>query len=192
MSQVNVQQQPRFVIRQKITPMANRYTVSVPLPDGKPGPTVAYVEQARFKFKEEVTFYTDESKQWEVFRFKARSVIDFGATYDVFTPQGEALGLFRKDAKASFLRSTWHLEPAGQPPAKGQERSAVLGIMRRISDLAAMFPFHFDFERQGQPLMRIDRKVALRDTYLLEIADPHLDRRLAIAMAVALDALQAR
>jgi uncharacterized protein YxjI len=38
----------------------------------------------------------------------------------------------------------------------------------------------------------VNRQWGLRDRYLIEIHDPRIDRRLIIAMAVALDALQAR
>ncbi|MDQ1585945.1 MAG: hypothetical protein QOH80_1310, partial [Actinomycetota bacterium] len=54
-------------------------------------------------------------------------------------------------------------------------------------------PFHFDFASpDGHPIMSLTRAFSLRDKYLLEVHDPALDRRLAIAMAVALDALQSR
>jgi uncharacterized protein YxjI len=54
-------------------------------------------------------------------------------------------------------------------------------------------PFHFDFvSPDGRPVMSSSRKFGLRDKYLLEVHDDVLDRRLAIAMAVALDALQSR
>jgi uncharacterized protein YxjI len=38
----------------------------------------------------------------------------------------------------------------------------------------------------------MDKKTWLRDHYVLDIKDPHLDRRVVIAQAVALDALQSR
>jgi uncharacterized protein YxjI len=40
--------------------------------------------------------------------------------------------------------------------------------------------------------MSVDRKFGLQDRYLLAVHADALDRRLAIAMAVALDALQSR
>jgi ribosome maturation factor RimP len=40
--------------------------------------------------------------------------------------------------------------------------------------------------------MSLERQRSFRDRYLLTIAVPGLDRRLAIAMGVALDALQQR
>ena len=181
--------QTRFWVAQKFTLMVNRYTVSVALPDGSVGEEICFVEQKRMAFKEEVTFRRD-GVPW--FRFKARRVMDLGATYDVTTMDGQPIGLFRKDFGKSLLRSTWHLEQAGALGATGQERNLAVAILRRVQDTIPL-PFHFDFTAaDGHPVMSLTRKMALRDKYLLEIHDPVLDRRLAIAMAVALDALQSR
>jgi uncharacterized protein YxjI len=191
-----LQSQNVFLVRQKITPMVNRYVVSLPTATGDEGELVALVEQKRMAFREEVTFFADEAKTQPLFRFKARQIIDVGATYDVTAPDGTAIGLFRKDFKKSLLRSTWHLE---QPPALhalGQERSPVVAVLRRIWELVVDWPFpvkyHFDFNDGDVTVMAIDKTTTFRDRYRLEINVPALDRRLAIAMAVALDALQSR
>lgn len=171
--------------------MVNRYTVSVAGPDGEPGETVAVAEQSRFKLREKVTFYSDDTQREELFGFRARQVIDVGATYDVVTPAGEMLGSFRDDAFRSLLRSTWHMEPAGNAPVVGSERSTLVAILRRVQDTLPL-PYHFDFARNGQHVLSVDRKWGVRDRYVVDIADPHIDRRLVIAVAVALDALQSR
>jgi uncharacterized protein YxjI len=191
-----LQTQNVFLVRQKITPMVNRYVVSVPTADGAEGELVAFVEQKRLAFREEVSFFGDEAKTAVLFKFKARQVLDVGATYDVSAPDGTAIGLFRKDFKKSLLRSTWHLE---QPPglnAVGRERSPVVAVLRRVWELAVDWPFpvpfHFDFHDGEVAVMSLDKTAVIRDRYRLEITVPNLDRRLAIAMAVALDALQSR
>ncbi len=179
----------RFWVQQKFTLMVNRYTVSVALPDGAVGEEVCFVEQKRMAFKEEVTFHRGGVPY---FRFKARRVMDLAATYDVTSVDGAPIGLFRKDFGKSLLRSTWHLEQPGLPSVTGQERNIAVAILRRVQDTIPL-PVHFDFAApDGQPIMALSRKMALRDKYLLEIPHPALDRRLAIAMAVALDALQSR
>jgi uncharacterized protein YxjI len=135
------------------------------------------------------------SKATPLFRFKARQVLDVGATYDVTAADGTAIGLFRKDFKKSLLRSTWHVEQ-GNLVATGQERSQVIAILRRVWDLFENVPFlfkyHFDFASDDRPVMSVDKTAIIRDRYRREIQEPVLDRRLAIAMAVALDALQSR
>lgn len=190
-----LQAQSRFLIGQKITALVNRYSVST-----QDGRTVAVVQQKRFSFKEEVVFYGDEDRRSPLFRFRARSVLDLGATYDVTDPAGRLLGSFRKDFARSLLRSTWHVEPVGLPPLVGRERSTGVAIARRVWEvvpyvdaLPFAIPYHFDFVADGgQPVFSVEKKVSLRDRYVLELHEGALDRRLAIAMAVALDALQSR
>lgn len=180
--------QPRYVVAQKLTLMVNRYSVSVARPDGSAGEEVCSVEQKRLTFREQVAF---RHRGTPVFGFKARSVMDLGATYDVTAADGTSIGLFRKDFGRSLLRSTWHLQQPGAPEATGQERSLAIALLRRAQDTIPL-PFHFDFTSQGQPVMSVERKFGLRDRYLLTVHADGLDRRLAISMAVALDALQAR
>ena len=189
MDDAQLAQHSRFWVAQKFTLMVNRYTVSVAGTDGSVGEEVCFVEQKRMTFKEEVMFRRGGAPY---FRFKARRIMDLGATYDVTLPDGTPIGLFRKDFGRSLLRSTWHLEQPGLPEVTGQERSLAVALLRRVQDTIPL-PFHFEFaSKEGHPIMSLTRKMALRDKYLLEIHDQVLDRRLAIAMAVALDALQGR
>ncbi len=182
----------RLHVRQKITMMQNRYVVQVGRPDGSDGAVVAFAEQKRMAFKEQVTLYTDESKQAVLAGFRARKIIDLGSGYDVVDGGGASIGSFRKDFRSSLLRSTWHLEQPGLPPFTGQERSQAVAIVRRFVDSLSWLPYHFDFTIGGQPAFSIEKKWGLRDRYVVSIADPRLDRRLVISMAVAVDALQSR
>jgi len=195
MDLATLQSQQTLLVRQKITAFVNRYVVTVPTETGEEGELVAFVEQKRLAFREEVTFFADEAKTTPLFRFKARQVLDVGATYDVTAPDGTVIGLFRKDFAKSLLRSTWHLEQ-GDLTAVGRERSAFIAVLRRIwdlfEDLPFFFKYHFDFVSGDQPVMSVDKTALIRDRYRLDIKVPALDRRMAIAMAVALDALQSR
>lgn len=182
----------RLHVRQKITLMQNRYVVHVGLPDGSDGPQLAFAEQKRMTLKEQVTLYTDDSRQYVLAGFKARRIIDLGSGYDVVDAAGNPIGMFRKDFASSLLRSTWHLEQPGRPPATGQERSQAVAIIRRFVESLSWLPYHFDFATNGYPAFSVEKKWGLRDRYVVDIADPGLDRRLVIAMAVAVDALQAR
>jgi len=182
----------RLHVRQKITLMQNRYVVHVGHPDGSDGPVVAFAEQKRMTLKEQVTLYTDESKQHVLAGFRARKIIDLGSGYDVVDGGGASIGSFRKDFRSSLLRSTWHLEQPGLPPAVGQERSQAVAIVRRLVESLSWLPYHFDFAIEGRPVFSIEKKWGLRDRYVVDIPEPRMDRRLVIAMAVAVDALQAR
>ena len=188
-----------FLVRQKVTAFVNRYLVIASTPDGRDGELAAFVEQKRIALREEVTFFADEQKTQPLFRFKARKVVDLGATYDVMAADGSPIGTFRKDFRGSLLRSKWHLEqsrPDAAITAVGQERSAVFALIRRawsiFEDIPLPIKYHFDFVEGDQPVMSVDKVTLFLDTYRVDIPDPRLDRRLAIAMAVALDALQGR
>jgi len=195
-----MQQLSEFQMTQKITALVNRYVITDP-----GGVDVfAFAEQKRFMVKEEVSLWAGEDRSEALGGFKARQVVGLGAAYDVTGPDGSPIGAFRKDAKASLLRSTWHLtqgpEGAG-PAARGTERSLGIALARRgweIVDAVLPFPlpvpfvYHFDFVRDGEPVMSVERKIGFRDQYVIRIQDPALDRRLAFCMAVALDALQSR
>ncbi|SCE65082.1 Uncharacterized protein YxjI [Micromonospora viridifaciens] len=188
----SLQTQHQFLIRQRIRMMVNQYEVHAVAPDGSEGALLAFAQQKRMAFKEQVTIYTDDSKQHALLGFKARQVIDLGATYDVTDHAGTPIGLFRKDFAQSLLRSTWHVEQDGLPQITGQERSLPVALLRRFVDSLSWLPYHFDFVAGGQPVFTVVKKWGLRDRYLVEIQHPQIDRRLVIAMAVALDALQSR
>lgn len=192
MDQQYLQSQRQLLIRQRIRLMVNQYEVCAAQPDGSPGPLLAFAQQKRMAFREQVTLYADDQRQHPLLGFKARQIIDLGATYDVTDAGGTPIGLFRKDFAKSLLRSTWHLEQPGLGVATGAERNMAVAILRRLSDMLSWLPYHFDFTIDGQPAFSVVRKWGLRDSYLVDIHHPQLDRRLVIAMAVALDALQSR
>jgi uncharacterized protein YxjI len=190
----------RFFVKQRITVMVNRYEVVAANPDGSEGHLLAFAEQKRMKLKEEVEFFTDESRTRRVFSFKARQRLDVHAEHDVLDENGVPLGMFSKDFGASLLRSTWRLSAPGLD-AVGKERRLFIAILRRIWDLIPYlgdiwvpFVFHFDFvdTTTGQPVLTSERQVAIRDRYTVTVPDPRLDFRVAASMAVALDALQSR
>ena len=185
-----IQHLPGFYLFQKFAMTANAYRVVEMLPDGGEGRLLAMAQQKRLAFKEEVTFYTDESKSQPVFSFKARKRIDLNAGYDVFDAGGEQLGFFRKDFGASLLRSTYHVEGPGYA-GTGQERSMVVALLRRFADLP--LPVHFDFaDSTGVPLLSSERQATLRDRYTVRVPDPRVDFRVAAAIAVGMDALMQR
>jgi hypothetical protein len=118
--------------------------------------------------------------------------MDLGATYDVTDAGGRQIGLFRKDFRASLLRSSWIVEQPGLGTLTGQERSQGVAIARRFLESLSWLPYHFDFVLEGGPAFSVVKKWGVRDRYVVSVDEPRLDRRLVIAMAVALDALQAR
>ncbi len=193
-----------FSVRQKITLMVNRYEVSRTSGSGAETGLIAFAEQKRMKLKEEVTFFSDDSRTTALFSFKARKRLDLGSAYDVADATGAPVGVFRKDFKASLLNSTWHLETTDGQTFTGSERNKAIAVVRRVWDFLPVvgeiplpFLFHFDFRgADGRVVMSSTKKMGLRDVYRVELSPTasgrRLDWRLAAAMAVALDALQSR
>ncbi|CCH29141.1 hypothetical protein ABZ816_38790 [Actinosynnema sp. NPDC047251] len=196
---MDIQSLDTLHLHQKVTMMVNRYEAFADDGHGAPGQPVAFVEQKRMAFKEQVTIFTGADKQYVLAGFKARKVIDLGSGYDVTAGDGQPIGLFRKDFGKSLVNSTWHVEQPGSGTTTGSERNQGIAVLRRIwgflpliNDLPFPFRYHFDFVRDGAPVFSVDKKTWLRDHYLIRIQDPTVDRRLVIAQAVAVDALQAR
>jgi hypothetical protein len=205
---VDPNQHDRFVLRQRIRPVINQYEISLAGPNGEPGEPVCFVEQARFKFKEDIRFYTDDSKQVELMRLKARQRFDPRARYDVTDDRGGKIGEIQKVFGESLLRSTYRLyDSGGAEVATARERSVFVALVRRavqflpyVGDYADWLPipYHFDFVRDGEVLGTHERRTGLfkfRDVYDIDMsadAGRKLDRRLVLANAVGMDALQAR
>ncbi|MEV0953159.1 hypothetical protein [Promicromonospora sp. NPDC050249] len=186
-----LQAQTQLIVRQRIRLMVNQYEVHGARPDGSEGELYAFAQQKRMAFREQVTLYTDDTKREPVLGFKARQMMDLGATYDVVDGGGNPVGSFRKDFAKSLLRTTWHVEQPGFGTATGSERSMAVAIIRRLVE-AAWLPYHFDFLVDGRPAFTVEKKWGLRDRYVVSIQDPNIDRRLVTAMAIGLDALQER
>lgn len=190
----------RYHVLQKVTPFANQYRVHAD-DDGEPGPLVAFAKQKRLAFKEQFTLFADEQASRPVLRIAADRRIDLRSAMTVTDPvSGQLVGRLRKRAAASLLRSTWELEQPGLPPVVVRERSAVIAVLRRVWDavpfLSAIpvpWVFHFDGTApDGTRVLSHTRRWGLRDRYLLEVHSPTLDHRLAVALAICLDALQQR
>jgi uncharacterized protein YxjI len=196
----------RFILRQRIRPVINQYEFSLPGADGAPGAPISFVEQKRFKFKEDIRFYVDDSKQQELLRIKARQRFDPRARYDITAADGTKIGEIQKVFGASLLRSTYALfDATGTEVARASEKSLPVALFRRLVGFVPYIgnfadwlpiPYHFDFKRGDTVLGTHTRQAfKFRDTYTIDMSgDPErtLDRRLILAIAVGMDALQAR
>jgi len=192
----------RYLVDQLIRPIVNLYRVT-PLAAGETpaGAPVAYVRQKKMAIKEDIRFYGDESETTELFRIKARSILDTGGSrYDVFAGE-ERLGVLEHQFGASLLRSTWRVRDGADAELLiARERSLPLAILRRVIDFVPYgdivpIPYNFEFLMGEQVVGGMDRKFQLRDRYVLDLTGDHeqrVDRRLAIALAIGLDTLQNR
>jgi hypothetical protein len=126
-----------FFVDQLIRPLANLYRISTLGLDGSSaGEPLAFVRQKKLAIKEDIRFFADESEQDELFRLKARQVIEIRGRFDVLTPDGGRIGTLEKVFGASLLRSTWRILDAHEAEvAMAQEKSVPLALLRRVIDL---------------------------------------------------------
>jgi uncharacterized protein YxjI len=197
----------RFILRQRIKLVINQYEFSLPAPDSDdPGTPFCFVEQKRFKFKEDIRFFTDDSKTTELLRIKARQRFDPRARYDVTDPAGQKVGQIQKVFGKSLLRSTYLLfDAAGEEVATVSEKSLPVALFRRLVGLVPYLgdfaewlpiPYHFVF-RHGERELGLNsrQRWKWRDVYTIDMSpdtERSVDRRLVLAIAVGQDALQAR
>ena len=206
MSSVDPNLHDRFFLVQRIRPMINQYEVSTLGADEKSaGEPICFVEQKRMKLKEDLRAFTDDSKTTEVFRIKAQQVWDPRARYDVTDASGQPVGQLAKVFGRSLLRSTWRLyDASGDEIGWARERSLFVALFRRLIGLVPFIgeflellpiPYHFDYFVADERIGGLERILGLRDRYRLDVSgnrERTIDRRLVLALAVGMDALQAR
>ncbi|CAN5490040.1 hypothetical protein BH20ACT23_BH20ACT23_17250 [soil metagenome] len=204
---IDPNQYDRFILRQKFRFVVNEYQFSLPQGDGDaPGPPFCFVRQKMFKFKEDIRFYTDESRAGELMRIKARQRFDPRARYDVTAGDGSKIGEIQKVFGASLLRSTYQLyDSAGNEVAQATEQNLTVALVRRLVGFIPFIenfadwlpiPYHFVFKKDGTVLGNHRRHLwKFMDVYTIDMSgdpDRTVDRRLILAIAVGMDALQAR
>ncbi len=194
----------RFLVQQVFRPIANEYRISVPTPgssdEGRP---VLFVKQKKMKIREDIRFRTSEGDAAaHAFMIKARTVFEFRGRHDVLDAEDNPIGMLEKVFGLSLLRSHWRVkDSSGTELFEAHESSWLIAIVRRFADLGPdwfslleWLPFNFTLKRGGEPVGTYKRVLGkLRDRYVLEL-EPGFDadRRLLVAFAIALDALQDR
>jgi len=204
---VDPNQHDVFLLRQRMKLVINQYEFFLPGSDSDgPGERICFVEQKRFTFKEDIRFYIDDSKQDELMRIKARQRFDPRATYDITDEAGTKIGEIQKVFGKSLLRSTYRINDAsGAELATATEKKMWVALLRRavgfipyVENVADWLPipYHFVFMRGEEIIGENTRQMwKIRDVYTIDMTrDPEhtLDRRLVLALAVGMDALQAR
>jgi uncharacterized protein YxjI len=194
----------RLLIQQVFKPIANEYRISVPTPgDTQEGRPVLFVKQKKMKIKEDIRFRLSPDDDAHLFMIKSKSVFEFRGRHEVLDADGQVIGMLEKDFTRSLLRSHWHVrDTAGNDLLEAHEASWIVALVRRIADigvdwlsLLAWLPFNFVLRRGDQQVGSYKRVLGkFRDRYLLELGPEvgDVDRRLIVAFAVGLDALQDR
>ena len=194
----------RLLVQQVFKPIGNEYRISIPSAGStEEGRTLLYVKQKKLKIKEDIRFRLSPDDDEHVFMIKSKSVFEFRGRHEVLDAEGAVIGMLEKDFGRSLLRSHWHVRDAsGTEVVEAHEASWGIALLRRVAgllpewlSLLAWVPFNFTLLRDGREAGRYQRVLGkLRDRYVVELG-PELgdvDRRLMVAFAVGLDALQDR
>ena len=199
-----IEDSDRFLIQQVFRPIANEYRISVPAPGStEEGDALLFVKQKKMKIKEDIRFRLAPDDGPHLFMIKSKSVFEFRGRHDVLDASDQRIGQLEKVFGKSLLRSHWRVRDAeGNELFEAHEASWIIALLRRFADLGSdwlsvlsYLPFNFRLNRGGEEVGTYKRVLGkFRDRYVLEL-QPGLegvDRRLVIAFAIALDALQDR
>jgi uncharacterized protein YxjI len=193
----------RFLIQQVFKPIANEYRISIPTPGStEEGRPLLYVKQKKLKIKEDIRFRLSPDDGPHLFMIKSKSVFEVRGRHEVLDAEDRVIGMLEKDFTRSLLRSHWHVrDPQGNELFEAHEASWPIAIVRRVADLVSdwlaaltWLPFNFVL-KHGEEQVGTYRRVLgkLRDRYVLEVEPSFdVDKRLVLAFAIALDALQDR
>ena len=202
---IELEQSNRFLIQQVFKPISNEYRISIPTPgatdEGRP---ILFVKQKKMKIKEDIRFRTSEDGDAYAFMIKAKSVFEFRGRHEVLDADGQV----DRTAREGVRRVT-----VPQPLAREGRRTAASCSRRtsRVGSLrsSAASPTSASTgcrcsrgcrstSRSGGTASEVGsyKRVLgkFRDRYVLELGEGLVDadRRLVVAFAVALDALQDR
>ena len=193
----------RLLVQQLFKPIGNEYRISVPSPGSTDeGHPLLFVKQKKMSIKEDIRFRLAPDTDEHLFMIKSKSVFEFRGRHEVLDAAGAVIGMLEKDFGRSLLRSHWYVRDAeGNRVLEGHEASWPIALARRVAGflpewLAPLewLPFNFLLNREGRQVGTYRRVLGkLSDRYVLELeAGVEVDRRLLVALAVGLDALQDR
>ena len=197
----------RLLVQQVFRPIVNEYRISVP-PAGstEEGQPILFVKQKRMKIREDIRFRLSPDGDEHLFRIKSKTVFEFAGKHDVLDDHDAVVGTLGKSFGKSLLRSHWVVtDPSGNDLFEAHESSLAIALIRRFIGFVPVagnylgvlqwLPFNFVLVRGETPVGTYRRVLGkLRDRYLLELTPTagEIDRRLLVAFAIALDALQDR
>jgi hypothetical protein len=158
------------------------------------GRSLLYCNQKLFRLKEDIRVWSDETRQTELLRIKARAVIDFSAAYDVFdATTDQKVGVLRRKGWSSLVRDEWEILDAADTVIGRIREDGMFWIRRLLTNL---IPQHFTFEVGGVTVGELQQHfnpfVFKADLDLSADRARRLDRRLAYAAGLLLMAMEGR
>lgn len=164
------------------------------------GQLVLYSEQKRFRIREDIRLYSDESQQKELLRISTQSILDISGAYDVAdSTTGERIGtLKRAGLRSMFLRDQWEiLDAGGNTTGRIEEDSMVKALVRRFIDSISVFlpqKYHVTIgeKRVATYRQRFNPIILKLVVDFSDDPDGMFDRRLGLAAAVLLNVVEGR
>ena len=155
-----------------------------------------FCEQKRFKLKEDIRIYVDESKSHEWLKIKQKQIVDAWGGYDIVDSQsGEHIGTVRRKFWASIIRTRWHLlDAAGNEVGILIEDSMGYALARRLL-LEILLPKKFHIEIGGGTEFVTMRQLfnPFIKKLVVNIPPNHpLDRRFIAGLAIVIAAVDSR
>lgn len=155
-----------------------------------------FASMKAFKLKEDITVHPDESKSAELFRIKARSIIDWSSAYDVIdSATEEKIGALKRRGMKSMLKDEWVImDVVDNEIGLIEEDSWLLALLRRFATNLIPQSYHgtvggtevFTFKHHFNPFV-----VKINLDFTADIAKK-LDRRMGIAAAILLAAIEGK
>ncbi|MDX1957468.1 MAG: hypothetical protein SFU98_02790 [Leptospiraceae bacterium] len=165
--------------------------------DASESKLLLYVKQKAFKLKEEIIIYSDEEQSKPVFKINARSIIDFGATYDITdASSGARIGsLRRKGLMSTFVLDTWLILDANEKEiATIQEDSWIFALIRKY--LLSIVPQKFEI-KMGEKLVGVVKQTwnpflpQMRVDFSSDTSRA-LDRKLGLSAVILLQCIEGK
>ena len=155
-----------------------------------------FCEQKRFKLKEDIRIYVDESKSQEWLKIKQKQIVDAWGGYDIVdSGSGEHIGTVRRKFWASVLRTRWHLlDAAGNEIGMLIEDSMGYALARRIL-LGILLPkkFHIEIGGGGEFVTMRQMFNPFIKKLVVNIPPSHpLDRRFIAGLAIVIAAIDGK
>ncbi|MCP4646025.1 MAG: hypothetical protein GY851_36615 [bacterium] len=160
------------------------------------GNVLLYSKLKAFKLKEDIRVYTGEDMATEVLVIKARQIIDVWAAYDVMDAQtGEHVGALKRRGLKSVIQDEWTIMDGNDNEIGAvKEENIALALIRR--SLTNLVPQSFEGTVNGVPVCTFKRHfnpfVLRMDMDFSVDTQGLLDRRLGIAAAILLSAIEGR
>ena len=154
-----------------------------------------FCEQKRFRIKEDLRLYDDESKNNEWLVIKQRNLVDAWGGFDIFDPKaGVLLGTVRRKFWKSLLRTKWQvLDADGNDIGMLLEDSMAQAIARRV--FLGILPKKYTLHTIGnnQPItMRQKFNPFIRKLIVNIPPENNFNRKFIAGLAIIISALDGR